>query len=336
MKPLPYLISRCALGVAAAGLLLAGCSKSDNWAGTATPASGSAPAGKTITVGFAQTGDESGWRTANTESLKSEAAKRGINLKVTFADNVLDKEIASVRNFITQKVDAIIIAPTVKDGWDQVLKEAKDAHIPVVIEDRSLSADPSLYAGFIGSDFMKEGHLAAEWLIKTTGGKGRIVELSGHLGSDAADDRQKAFAEGIANTPGLTIIDSQTGDFQRDQGKQVMEALLKKHPAGSFDILYAHNDDMALGAMQAIQEAGLKPGQDIMIISLDGEKEALQAIVDGKINCVVECNPMDGPLVFDAVEQVLKGGQIPPITYNSDHVFDKTNAAEVLKAPRAY
>jgi simple sugar transport system substrate-binding protein len=332
MKTTPLSLSRVALGVVATGLILAGCSKSDNTPSASSPASDK----KTITVGFAQTGAESGWRTANTESLKSEAAKRGINLKITFANNVLDTEIASVRDFITQKVDAIVIAPTVKDGWDQVLKEAKDAKIPVILEDRSMSADPSLYAGFIGSDFMTEGHKAAAWLIKATGGKGRIVELSGHLGSDAADDRQKAFAEGIANSPGLTIIDSQTGDFQRDQGKQVMEALLKKHPAGTFDILYAHNDDMALGAMQAIEEAGLKPGKDIMIISLDGEKEALQAIVDGKINCVVECNPMTGPLVFDAVEKVLAGQKIPPVTYNTDQVFDLTNAADVLKQPRSY
>ncbi len=325
-------LSRLALGLAAGALLLAGCSKSED----AASSSSSTGAKRVITVGFAQTGAESGWRTANTESLKSEAAKRGITLKISFADNDLEKEIAAVRNFITQHVDAIVIAPTEEKGWDQVLKEAKDAKIPVVIEDRTMSADKSLYAGFIGSDFDKEGHMAADWLITATGGKGRILEISGKPGSSAAEERKKSFADGISKAPGLSIIDSQTGNFKRDEGKQVMEALLKKHPAGSFDILYAHNDDMALGAIQAIVDAGLKPGKDVMVISIDGEKEAIQAVADGKINCVIECNPMVGPLVFDAVEKVLAGGTIAPVTYNTDHRFDKTNAADVLKAPRAY
>jgi len=335
MKLRTSFLVRSTLGLAAGGLaFLAACSKSDQ----APAASSSAPADsgkKTITVGFAQTGAESGWRGANTESIKSEAAKRGINLKITFADEALDKEIASVRNFITQKVDAIVIAPVQSDGWDQVLKEAKDANIPVIIEDRSLSADKSLYAGFIGSDFMKQGHMAAAWLVKATGGKGRILEISGEPGSAAAEDRKKAFAEGIAATPALTIIDSQTGHFHIDEGKQVMEAFIKKH-GKDWDILYAHNDDMALGAIQALEEAGMKPGKDVMIVSVDGEKKAIQDIVDGKINVVVECNPMTGPLVFDAVEKVLAKQSIPAITYNNDQVFDQTNAAEVLKAPRSY
>ncbi|HTB64204.1 MAG TPA: ABC transporter substrate-binding protein [Opitutales bacterium] len=300
---------RLILALATGCLLLAGCSKSGG-----------------ITVGFVQTGAESQWRVANTNSIQSEAAKRGITLKTAFADGAQDKQIQAIRDFITQKVSAIVIAPVTATGWDPVLKEAKDANIPVIVEDRSIDADKSLYACFIGSDFIKEGHMEAEWLITATGGKGRILELSGEPGSSAAEDRHKAFVDGIASS-NLKIIDSQTGHFKRVEGKQVMEAYLKKYAKGDYDILFAHNDDMALGAIQAIEEAGLKPGKDIMVVSIDGEKEAVQAVADGKINCVVECNPMVGPIVFDAVQNVLAGKPVAPVTYNTDHLFDSKNAS---------
>jgi simple sugar transport system substrate-binding protein len=304
------------LAIAAGCLLLAGCGKSGG-----------------ITVGFVQTGAESQWRVANTNSIQSEAAKRGITIKTAFADGAQDKQIQAIRDFITQKVSAIVIAPVTKSGWDPVLKEAKDANIPVIVEDRSIDADKSLYVCFIGSDFIKEGHTVADWLITATGGKGRILELSGEPGSSAAEDRHKAFVDGIASS-NLKIIDSQTGHFKRVEGKQVMEAYLKKYAKGDYDILYAHNDDMALGAIQAIEEAGLKPGKDVMILSIDGEKEAVQAVADGKINCVVECNPMVGPIVFDAVQNVLAGKPVAPVTYNTDHLFDSKNAgAEAPNRP---
>jgi galactofuranose transport system substrate-binding protein len=327
LTPLSSLL-RCTLGLATASLvLLAGCAKSND---TTT----AAPAAKTITVGFVQTGAESKWRVANTDSLRSEAAKRGITLKFVDAQSKPENQITAVRNFVTQKVDAIIIAPIVSTGWEPVLKEAKDANIPVIIEDRSIDADPSLYKCFIGSDFIKEGHMVADWLVKATSGKGRILELTGEPGSAAAEDRTKAFADGIAGTPGLQIIDAQTGNFKRDQGKEVMEALIKKH-GKDWDVLYAQNDDMALGAIQAIEEAGLKPGKDVMVVSIDGEQEAVQAIVDGKINCVVECNPGVGPVVFDALQKILAGQDVPAKTYNVDQLFDSTNAADAVKT-RAY
>jgi len=176
--------------------------------------------------------------------------------------------------------------------------------------------------------------MAADWLAKKVDGKGRIVELQGTPGSAPANERRKAFADAIARYPGLTIIDSQSGDFRRTGGKEVMEAFIKKH-GRDIDILYAHNDDMALGAIQAIEEAGLKPGKDILIVSIDAVREGVQAVVDGKINCVVECNPLFGPKVYDTIARVLAGEKVERKSFNKDELFDATNAAAVI-ATRKY
>ena len=285
---------------------------------------------KPLKIGFAQTGAESAWRTANSESMKAEAAKRGIDLKFSDGQGKQENQIRALRSFVTQKVDAIVLAPLVETGWDPVLRDAKRAGIPVIITDRSIvTADESLYACFIGSDFFIEGRMAAEWLARKTGGKGRIVELQGTPGSAPANDRRKAFAEGLAKYPDLKIIDSQSGDFRRAGGKEVMEAFLKKH-GKEIDIVYAHNDDMALGAIQAIEAAGLKPGSDIVIVSIDAIKEAIQAVVDGRINCTVECNPLFGPKVYDTVASLLAGKKVERKAYNKDELFDSANAAAAL------
>ena len=287
-------------------------------------------AAKPLTVGFAQTGAESAWRTANTASMKSEAEKRGLTLKFADGQGRQENQIRAVNSFIAQGVDAIVIAPLVETGWEPVLRAAKQASIPVIITDRTVKvSDDSLYACFVGSDFLQEGRMAADWLVAHTGGKGRILELQGTPGSAPANDRRKAFAAVIAEHPGLTIVDSQSGDFRRSGGKEVMEALLKKH-GRNFDVVYAHNDDMALGAIQAIEEAGLKPGKDVVIVSIDAIKEAIQAIADGRINCTVECNPLFGPKVYDLVAKVVAGQPVARMQYNHDELFDATNAAAVL------
>ena len=287
-------------------------------------------ADKKLKIGFAQTGAESAWRTANSESMKAEAAKRGIDLKFSDGQGKQENQLRAVRSFITQRVDAIVIAPIVETGWDPVLREAKRAKIPVIITDRTIqTADESLYVCFIGSDFFEEGRMAAEWLAKKVNGKGSIVELQGTPGSAPANERRKAFAEGLAKYPGLKIIDSQSGDFRRAGGKEVMEAFLKKH-GKAIEIVYAHNDDMALGAIQAIEAAGLKPGTDITIVSIDAIKEAVQAVVDGKINCTVECNPLFGPKVYDTIDAILAGKEVPKKAFNKDELFDATNAAAAL------
>jgi galactofuranose transport system substrate-binding protein len=319
--PLPRLLTRPFLVILASALL---------------PLAHAADAAKKpLKVGFAQTGAESAWRTANTVSMKTEADKRGIDLKFSDGQSKQENQIRAVRSFITQQVDAIVIAPIIETGWDPVLREAKRAGIPVILTDRTIvTADESLYTCFIGSDFLLEGRMAAEWLAKKVNGKGRIVELQGTPGSAPANERRKAFAEGIAGFPGMTIIDSQSGDFRRSGGKEVMEAFLKKH-GRDIDIVYAHNDDMALGAIQAIEEAGLKPGQDIVIVSIDAIREGIQAVIDGKLNCVVECNPLFGPKVYDTVTKILAGETVPKKIYNKDLLFDSTNAAAVI-ASRQY
>jgi simple sugar transport system substrate-binding protein len=262
--------------------------------------------------------------------MQDEAAKRGIDLKFSDGQGKQENQIRAVRSFITQGVDLIVIAPIVETGWDPVLREAKAAHIPVILTDRTIKTeDESLYTCFIGSDFYAEGKMAAEWLAKKTNGQGNIVELQGTPGSAPANERRKAFAEGIAKYPGLKIIDSQSGNFERSGGKQVMEAFLKKH-GKDINIVYAHNDDMALGAAQAIEEAGMKPGKDIVMVSIDAIGEGVKAVADGRLNCTVECNPLFGPKVYDTAAKILRGEAVPKKMFNHDELFDQTNAAQAL------
>jgi galactofuranose transport system substrate-binding protein len=297
---------------------------------TATLAIPLALAAKTVRVGFAQTGAESAWRTANSESMKSEAARRGIELKFSDAQGKQENQIRAVQSFITQGVDVIVIAPIVETGWDRVLREAKRARIPVILTDRTIQTnDESLFACFIGSDFYEEGRMAADWVARHTGGQGNIVELQGTPGSAPANERRKAFADALKQHPNLKIIDSQSGNFERSGGKQVMEAFLKKH-GKNIQIVYAHNDDMALGAAQAIEEAGLKPGRDIVLVSIDAIREAVKAVADGRLNCTVECNPLFGPKVYDTVAKILAGEKVPKKSFNKDELFDATNAAAAL------
>jgi len=289
-----------------------------------------AAAAEKLTVGFAQTGAESAWRAANTNSMKSEAEKRGITLKFADGQGKQENQIRALRAFVTQRVDAIVLAPIVETGWDPVLREAKKAKIPVIIMDRKIqTSDESLYACFVGSDFYKEGAMAAEWIVKNAGSRTKIVELQGTPGSAAANERRKAFADELAKTPALKVIDSQSGDFRRSGGKEVMEAFLKKH-GKDIEIVYAHNDDMALGAIQAIEEAGLKPGKDILVVAIDAIKEGVQAVVDGKINAVVECNPLFGPKIYDTIAKIKAGEPVERSSYNVDIVIDSTNAAALI------
>src|SRR3982751_2245071 len=293
--------------------------------------SASLAADKKLVVGFSQIGAESGWRTANTDSIKSEAAKRGIELKFADAQQKQENQIKALRSFMAQGVDVIAFSPVVETGWEPVLREIKRAGIPVILSDRAVDVtDNSLYVTFIGADFVEEGRRAANWLAKTTGGKAAIAELVGTPGSAPAIDRKKGFEEVIAKHPDMKIVKSQSGDFTRAKGKEVMEAFLKSPEAKQITALFAHNDDMALGAIQAMEESGIKPGKDILIVSIDGVKGAFEAMAAGKLNCTVECNPQIGPQLFDAVEAIVAKKELPKRTAVQEGVFEQSQAATEL------
>ncbi len=315
-------------------ILAAGCGSDSSSGGTAAGGSstnGKSPdSGKKLVVGFSQIGAESGWRTANTESIKSEAEKRGVDLKFSDAQQKQENQIKAIRSYIDQKVDVIAFSPVVETGWEPVLREAKAANIPVFVSDRRPDVPDDLYVTFIGSDFIEEGKRAAEWLAAKCGGKATIAELSGTPGSAPANDRKKGFTDAIAKFPGMKIVFSQTGEFTRAKGKEVTEALLKSPQGSQITALFAHNDDMALGAIQAIEEAGKKPGKDILIVSIDGVKDAFKAMSEGKLNCSVECNPLLGPPLFDAIDAFKKGTKLPKRTVMKDGIFDETTAAKEL------
>jgi simple sugar transport system substrate-binding protein len=303
------------------------------------PCPARAEAGKKIIVGYSQIGAESAWRTANSQSIKSEADKRSDRIELRFADaqQRQENQIKAIRAFIQQRVDVIMFSPVVETGFESVLKEAKRARIPVIVSDRRVAvSDDSLYVTFIGSDFVEEGRRAGEWLAKKTGGKAVIAELQGTVGSAPANDRKKGFAEAIAKYPDMKVIKSQTGDFTRAKGKEVMEAFLKSPDGKQITALFAHNDDMALGAIQAIEEAGLKPGTDIVIVSIDGVRGAFEAMQAGKLNCTVECNPLIGPQLFDAVEAVASGKAVPKHVNVEEGVYDQSQVTPELVANRKY
>jgi galactofuranose transport system substrate-binding protein len=320
-----------AAGVAAVTMLTA--------CGSGSGGTGSTGGSKSekITLGFAQVGAESGWRTANTKSIRASADTAGITLKFSDAQQKQANQISSIRSYIQQKVDVIAFSPVVQTGWDTILKEAKTAKIPVILTDRAVdSKDTSLYQTFLGSDFVKEGQKAGQWLVKdskSATGTVNIVELQGTTGSAPAIDRQKGFKDAIAADPKLKIVASQTGDFTRAGGKQVMEAFLKANK--NINVLYAHNDDMALGAIEAIEGAGLKPGTDIKIISVDAVKDGMTALAAGKINYIVECNPLLGPQLMDLVKKVAAGESVPNRIETEETEFDSAKAKEVL-ASRQY
>jgi galactofuranose transport system substrate-binding protein len=278
-------------------------------AGAATPA-----LADDMTIGFSQIGSESGWRAAETTLTKLQAEERGIDLKFADAQQKQENQIKAVRSFIAQDVDAILLAPVVATGWDNVLEEAKDAGIPVVLLDRTVDAPDDLYMTAVTSDLVHEGRVAGQWLAEATGGKDcSIVELQGTTGSSPAIDRKKGFEEAIAGHANLKIIRSQTGDFTRAKGKEVMESFIKAENGGrNICALYAHNDDMAVGAIQAIKEAGLQPGKDILVVSIDAVPDIFQAMAAGEANATVELTPnMAGP-AFDVLEAYFKDGTMPP------------------------
>lgn len=286
---------------------------------------------KKIVLGFSQIGAESEWRTANTESIKQAAKEHGIELKFSDAQQKQENQIKAIRSFIAQRVDVIAFSPVVESGWGTVLREAKAAKIPVILTDRAVNEkDDTLWVTFMGSDFVEEGRKAGRWLVekmKDHKGDVNIVELQGTVGSAPAIDRKKGFEEIIKQDPKFKIIRSQTGDFTRAKGKEVMEAFLKAE-GRKINVLYAHNDDMAIGAIQAIEEAGLKPAKDIIIISIDAVKGAFEAMMAGKLNVTIECSPLLGPQLMQAVKDLKAGKTLPKRIVTEEGIFPMEVAAQ--------
>ncbi|MDP3891316.1 ABC transporter substrate-binding protein [Nocardioides sp.] len=308
---------------------------------TLTACGGSSSAGDdsnddTITMGFAQVGAESGWRTANTKSIQEEAKAAGVDLKFSDAQQKQENQIKAIRSYIQQKVDVIAFSPVVETGWDTVLLEAKRAGIPVILTDRAVdSDDDSLYETFLGSDFVLEGEKAGQWLVDNVAdadvdgdGAVNVVELQGTTGAAPAIDRKTGFESVIFAEDSISVVASQTGDFTRDGGKKVMESFLKSEKG--IDVVYAHNDDMGLGAIEAIEAAGLTPGEDVKIITVDAVKDGMAALAEGKINFIVECNPLLGPQLMDLAKKVLAGEDVPKRVVTEESTFTQEEAVEAL------
>jgi galactofuranose transport system substrate-binding protein len=319
-----------ASAIALSSVALTGCGNSGDSGSTESKK------GDSITMGFAQVGAESGWRTANTKSIQESAKDAGINLKFSDAQQKQENQIKAIRSYIQQKVDVIAFSPVVETGWDTVLLEAKRAHIPVILTDRAVdSKDTSLYESFLGSDFVAEGEKAGQWLVDNAAdsdvngdGKINVVQIEGTTGAAPAIDRKEGFEKVIASDPKIKVIASQTGDFTRDGGKKVMESYLKSQKG--IDVLFAHNDDEGLGAIEAIEAAGLTPGKDIKIITIDAVHDGMQALADGKINYIVECSPLLGPQLMDLAKKVVAGDAVEKRIVTEETTFTQEQAKAAL------
>ena len=296
-------MKRLALTIATAALALGGCGDSGGSGGS-----------NDLVVGFAQIGSESGWRTAETNAARKAAEERGVDLRISDAQQRQENQIKAIRAFIAQGVDGILLAPVVATGWDQVLREAKAASIPVILVDRQIdTADPSLYLSAVTSDQVLEGRTAGEWLVKAVGNRDcPVVELQGTVGSSPAIARKKGFDEAIAKAPNVKTVRSQSGDFTRAKAKEVMESAIKSLGAAKICAVYAHNDDMMIGAIQAMKEAGLRPGKDVLTVSIDGVPDIFKAMADGEANATVELTPEMAAPALDMLIAYKKDGKTPP------------------------
>ncbi|MFH1524340.1 MAG: ABC transporter substrate-binding protein [Chloroflexota bacterium] len=282
-----------------------------------------------LVIGFAQIGAESEWRTANTVSIKQEAERLGIELKFIDAQQKQENQILALRTFIAERVDLIGISPVVETGYEEVFREAKNAGIPIILVDRRAVVPEDQYVTLLGSDFLEEGRKAARVMADLTNGEANIVELVGTIGSAPANDRYTGFREILKGYPNMKIIDSESGDFTRARGLEVMRSFLKKHD-GLITAVFAHNDDMAVGAIQAIEEYGLRPGVDIKIVSVDAARGAFEAMIAGKLNATVECNPLLGPQFFELALKVVNGESVPKRVYSEESIFFPDTAADIL------
>jgi ABC-type sugar transport system substrate-binding protein len=284
-------------------------------------------------VAFSQNASNNPWRLAETASMKAEAAKAGHKITITDANNDQSKQIQDIKGLIAQRPDVLFIAP-ITEQLASVVKEAAQAKIPVFLLDRDVDhavAKPGTdFVTVIQSDFIQEGKRAAVAMAKATGGTAKIIELEGTTGASPAIDRKKGFDDAIKQCSGMQVVVSQSGDFTRAKGQSVAETLLQSHPDAT--AIYAHNDEMALGAIAAIKSIGKQPGKDIQVVSIDGEKDGLKAVAAGDLYATVECSPRFGPKAFQTMASYASGKPVPTLIINSDQFFDKSNAAQNVAA----
>jgi ABC-type sugar transport system substrate-binding protein len=303
------------------------------WGCTDGPRDSGAEGESALVLGFSQVVGDANWDTANAASIRKAAREAGIDLRLEDARRSQEKQVATLRSFVRQRVDVIAFSPVVETGWEAVLREIRSAGIPVILMDRDIEvSDDSLYVSLIGSDFVEEGRRAGRWLLEHTGempGEIGIVELQGTVGSAPANDRKQGFAEVIATDPRYRIIRSQSADFDRARARDIMAEFLEAE-GRRIRALFAHSDTMALGAIEAIEDAGLDPGKDILVISIEGSRKALEAIVAGKLNVSVECSPLLGPPLISVVQDVAAGKPVPRRVITQETVFTIENAAAAL------
>jgi len=299
-----------------------------------------APQPASLLVGYSQLGSESAFRLRNSQDMQDAAKRHGISLMFENANQKQEKQIEAIRSFIAYQVDVITVAPNVESGWDNVLTEAKNAGIPVVLVDRMVTTqDDSLYACYIGSDFKKQGKAAGDYLIRKANALEsdhlNVVEISGTLGSTPMIERQSGFADVISNDARFTMLESVSGDFLLSKGRECMEYLLDKH-GDTIDVLYSHNDSMTIGAVEVIENAGLVPGKDIIIITVDGEQAAIDLLKEGKVNCVIECTPYLGDLVMQAAKRLAAGEAVDRLIHPDERIFCDFDTDLDTIAPRGY
>lgn len=290
-----------------------------------------------IVVGFSQVGAESDWRAANTESMLGAFSEaNGYRLIFDDAQQKQERQITAIRNFIHQEVDYIVLAPTTETGWDTVLQEAKAVGIPVIIVDRMIEvSDESLFTCWVGSDFRKEGETAVAWMERAFSGQPiRIAHLMGNIGSSAQIGRTEGLDAGLRANPGWTLVARESGEFTQAKGQELMEELLERH--ADFDVVYAENDNMAYGVIDALKAAGIAPGTDVRVISFDANRKALNMTLLGEINYNVECNPLHGPRVRTIIEQLEAGTTPQKFTYVEETAFDARTITQQIIDSREY
>lgn len=292
---------------------------------------GAASKNDLIVVGFSQVGAESDWRLANTASMTDALSEEnGFRLIIDDAQNKQERQITAIRNFIQMDVDYIVLAPTNEIGWETVLGEAKNAGIPVIIVDRQIDVkDPSLYISWVGSDFLKEGRAAVSWIESRFGDTPlNIVHLQGNLGCSAQKGRSAALEEALAAHPSWTVVYRDAGDFLQAKGQEIIEDLLSQ--GVDFDLIYSENDNMAFGAIEALEDVGLIPGKDVTIVSFDGCRRALEMLISGEISFVAECNPLHGPRVANIITTLESGIRPQRLTFVDEVTFDRNITREEL------